>query len=158
MKKWMKREEKIRMKLFYVALALFGGLMVGIQAPINGALGKRIGGIEGAFVSFFVGTITLLVALLILGRGNISEIINVPKGLLIGGVLGSIFVTANIFSVPRIGVAAAITSAILGQMIAGLVIDHFGLLGVARNPISLSRVSGTLFIMFGLFLILRRNL
>lgn len=145
------------MKWFYVAMALFGGLMVGIQTPINGALGKRIGGIEGALVSFLVGTLGLIIALQFLGKGNFSSVFSVPKGLLIGGVFGAIYVTCSILSVPKIGVAAAISSVVLGQMFAGMIIDHFGFLGVERNPISFSRLGGILLMMVGLYLVLKRN-
>lgn len=145
------------MKWLYVAVALFGGLMVGIQTPINGALGKRIGGVEGALVSFLVGTISLVVALLLLGKGNISGVFTVPKGLLLGGVFGAIYLTCSILSVPRIGAAAAISAIVLGQMFSGLFIDHFGLLGVERNPISFSRLGGILLMMGGLYLVLKRN-
>lgn len=145
------------MKWLYVAMALFGGIMVGIQTPINGALGKRIGGIEGALVSFLVGTISLVIALQFLGKGNLSGVFTVPKGLLIGGVFGAIYLTCSIFSVPRIGVTAAISAVVIGQMFVGLFIDHFGLLGVERNPISFSRLIGILFMMGGLYLVLKRN-
>lgn len=145
------------MKWLYVAMALFGGIMAGIQTPINGALGKRIGGIEGALFSFLVGTISLIVASQFLGKGNISGVFSVPKGLLIGGVFGAIYLTCSILSVPKVGVTAAISAIVLGQMFVGLFIDHFGFLGVERNPISFSRLMGILLMMGGLYLVLRRN-
>lgn len=145
------------MKWLYVATALFGGILVGIQTPINGALGKRIGGIEGALVSFLVGTVSLVFALLFYGKGNLNGVFSVPKGLLMGGVFGAIYLTCSILSVPRIGAAAAISAIVLGQMFSGLFIDHFGLLGVERNPISFSRLTGILLMMSGLYLVLRRN-
>jgi bacterial/archaeal transporter family-2 protein len=145
------------MRWLYVAMALFGGLMAGMQASINGALGKRIGGIEGVFVSFLVGTLSVFVALILLGRGNLNEVFTVPKGLLIGGIFGAIFITCNILSVPRIGVTAAISSAIVGQVLASLIIDHFALFGMTRNSINLSRLIGILLMMSGLYLVVKRN-
>lgn len=145
------------MKWLYVAMAILGGIMAGIQTPINGALGKRIGGIEGALVSFLVGTVCLIVSLQFLGKGNLSGVFSAPKGLLMGGVFGAIYLTCSILSVPRVGVTAAISSIVLGQMLVGMFIDHFGFLGVERNPISLSRLVGILLMMGGLYLVLRRN-
>lgn len=147
-----------KMKLFYVAIAILGGLMVGIQAPINGTLGKKVGAIEGSFFSFMVGTLGLFIVMSFLGKGNLGQIVHLPKWQLIGGLLGAIFVTTTVTAVPRIGVAVAISSAILGQMLASMVIDHFGFFGVSRIPFSASRFMGGVFMMCGLYLILRRSL
>lgn len=145
------------MKWLYVAFAIFGGIMVGIQAPINGSLGKKIGAIEGSFFSFLVGTIALFFVMTLLGKGNFGEVVHLPKWQLIGGLLGAIFVTSTVTSVPRIGAAAAISAAILGQMLGSMIIDHYGFFGVTRIPLSPSRLMGGVLMLGGLYLILRKN-
>lgn len=47
----------------------------------------------------------------------------------IGGMLGMAFVTANIILMPFLGAALTTIVAMLGQMIMGIIIDHFGLMG-----------------------------
>lgn len=59
--------EEWNMKWLYMLLALFGGMMAGLQAPINGSLGKKIGSLEGAFTSFFVGLLCLTLMMLFFG-------------------------------------------------------------------------------------------
>lgn len=145
------------MKLLYVGIAILGGLMIGTQAPINGALGKRVGGIEGALFSFLVGTLVLLIMVLTVGKGNFGEAFHLSKWQWLGGILGAVFVTTTITAVPRIGAAATIASAILGQMIASILIDHFGAFGVSRIPLSTSRLLGVAFVMGGVFLIFKQN-
>ncbi len=146
------------MKGLFVLVALCGGMVMGIQTPINGALGKRIGGIEGALISFAVGLLCLSLAVLFLGKGNLSQVTHVPKPWLIGGALGAIGVTCSILSVQRIGVAGTLTAAVVGQILVGLTIDHFGLLGVGRTPLDFSRVLGVILMLSGLYFVLRQNL
>ncbi|AGA69484.1 hypothetical protein Desdi_2039 [Desulfitobacterium dichloroeliminans LMG P-21439] len=145
------------MKAFFVFVALFGGMLLGIQTPINGALGKRIGSIEGALVSFTIGMICLLFAVFFFGRGNLSQVTQVPKLWLVGGALGAVAVTCSILSVQRIGVTSVLTAAVLGQIMVGLIIDHFGLLGVAKVPVDSLRLLGVIVMMGGLFLVLKPN-
>ncbi|HHY25262.1 MAG TPA: DMT family transporter [Desulfitobacterium dehalogenans] len=146
------------MKGIFVFVALFGGMMLGIQTPINGTLGKRVGGIEGALISFAVGLICLSLVVLFFGKGNLSQVTHIHKVWLIGGALGAIGVTCSILSVQRIGVAGTLTAAVFGQILTGIIIDHFGLLGVAKTPLDLSRALGIVLMVGGLYLVLRHNL
>ncbi|MGI1657820.1 MAG: DMT family transporter [Desulfitobacterium sp.] len=143
------------MKGLFVFVAILGGMLLGIQTPINGALGKRIGGIEGALVSFTVGMICLLFAVFFFGKGNLSQVAQVPKLWLVGGALGAVAVTCSILSVQKIGVTSVLTAAVLGQIMVGLIIDHFGLLGVAKVPVNSLRLLGVALMIGGLFLVLR---
>ncbi|TLS36567.1 DMT family transporter [Pseudalkalibacillus caeni] len=127
----------------------------GIQAPINGALGKKVGGFEGAFVSFFIGTVFLAFIVTFFGRGQLGNVFSVPKWQLIGGFVGALFVTAVILAVPNIGVAMAIFATIVGQMIISMVIDHFGFFGTRPIPINWNRVLGFVFMLAALFFIYR---
>jgi bacterial/archaeal transporter family-2 protein len=110
---------------FYLLLAIIGGTCIGLQAGINGVLGKRIGVIETSFVSFFIGTIILLLLVIFAGKGNILNVTNVPKWQLLGGALGVAYVSIMVAIVPKIGVASAITAVIVGQLIISVTLDHF---------------------------------
>ncbi len=54
-----------------------------------------------------------------------------------GGVLGTIYVIGNILLVPKLGTAVLFAFAIAGQLLAALVIDQYGLLGLAVRELSL---------------------
>ena len=79
------------LKLLFPFLALIAGMAVVVQGQINGGLGRKIGVIEGAFFSFALGTLVLLLILIFLGNGQISAINTVPKWQLLGGILGVFF-------------------------------------------------------------------
>ncbi|MFZ3589113.1 DMT family transporter [Bacillus sp. DJP31] len=141
------------MKLLMVLIAVIGGILAGTQAPINGELGRRIGSLEAALVSFFIGTLVLTLFVLFFGKGQLPQALSVPKWQLLGGILGATFVTAIIFCVPNLGVATTIFSAIIGQVIISMVIDHFGLFGITRNPVNLYRLIGVILMISSLFFI-----
>ena len=123
------------MKWMYLLLAVAGGVAVGIQAVVNGGLGKKVGTMEASFISFFIGTAALFFIVLFFGKGNFLAISEVPKGQLIGGLLGAFYVLVIIMAVPKIGVSAALIAVILGQILMGSIIDHFGLFGGQKIPI-----------------------
>ena len=54
------------------------------------------------------------------------------------------------------GAGVVIGAGILGQLVAALAIDSFGWLGVARVPVSVSRIVGALLLLAGAWLMQRR--
>lgn len=140
------------MKLLLPLLAVLGGAAVAIQGQINGGLGKKIGVFEAAFISFTIGTVALFVVMLFFGKGNVSTVVAVPKWLLLGGLLGAFFVAISVFVVPKIGVAPTMIAVIAGQIVVGVIIDHFGLFGGQRIPIDTKKVVATILLFAALFL------
>ncbi|WP_408007429.1 DMT family transporter [Pseudalkalibacillus sp. A8] len=144
------------MNLIMVTIVFIGGIAVAIQAGVNGGLGKQVGVIEGAFLSFLIGTVTLFLMMIFFGNGNILQAAAVPRWQLLGGVLGAFYVFAMVLAVPKIGVAASLISLIAAQLITSSVIDHFGWLGMKQIPIDGKRILGFCFLIAALFLFTRR--
>jgi bacterial/archaeal transporter family-2 protein len=143
-------------KILFPLLAVIGGMTIAVQGQINGGLGKKVGVIEGAFISFAVGTLALLFILLFFGKGNISLIGTVPKWQLLGGLLGAIFVVVQVLVVPKIGVTTTLMAVVVGQIILGAVIDHFGLFGGNRIPIDKQKIVAIVLLLFSLFLYVKK--
>ncbi|SOC39918.1 transporter family-2 protein [Ureibacillus acetophenoni] len=139
-------------KLFFPLLALIAGMTVAIQGQINGGLGKKIGVIEGAFISFALGTLFLLLVLIFFGNGQITSISTVPKWQLLGGILGAFFILVQVLVVPKIGVSTTLLAVIVGQIILSVVIDHFGLFGAERNPVDVNKLAAVFLMFIALFL------
>jgi bacterial/archaeal transporter family-2 protein len=139
-----------------VLLGIAGGMAVGTQAAVNAALGRSIGILETAFISFLVGATILGVMVATAGRGNLAAVTSAPWWQLLGGVLGGFYVFVMVTNVPRMGVAPTITMIIVGQMLAGLLIDHFGWFGVAHSPVTLPRVGAVALMGCALALFFRR--
>jgi bacterial/archaeal transporter family-2 protein len=143
-------------KILFPLMAVIGGMTIAVQGQINGGLGKKVGVIEGAFISFAVGTLALLFILLFFGKGNISLIGVVPKWQLLGGLLGAFFVVVQVLVVPKIGVTTTLIAVVVGQIILGAVIDHFGLFGGNRIPIDKQKIVAIMLLLFSLFLYVKK--
>lgn len=137
-------------------LAVIAGISIGAQAGINGGLGKKIGVIEGAFVSFAIGTLILLLFTIFFGKGNLLNIFSVSKWQLTGGLLGAIYVLIMVLAVPKVGVATTIVSVIVGQVLMSLVIDNFGFFGGRQIPFDWHRGLAVILLGMSLFLIYKR--
>lgn len=141
-----------------VLLAAVAGVLVGMQAPVNARLGRDLGSVQAATFSFVIGTVALvLIASLFYGGiGSFSNVSKAPSWALVGGLLGAVYVTVAILTVRTLGVSGLTATVISGQLAAAIVIDRFGLLGIAKQPIGTSRIVGFVLLVAGVILVVRR--
>jgi transporter family-2 protein len=66
-----------------------------------------------------------------------------------------VYVVIIIVLLPRLGTATVIALFVLGQMIASLAFDNFGVFGVPKHPADMTRIAGALLLVAGVFLIRR---
>jgi bacterial/archaeal transporter family-2 protein len=48
-----------------------------------------------------------------------------------------------------------VAATIAGQLAMAVIVDHFGWLGVARQPVTIARVAGIVLLAAGVFLVVR---
>lgn len=160
---YVRRNPKDKSQSSTVYIWLIIGFIFGfcppIQTTINSALGQQLhSSIMASLVSFTVGTIVLFILTLIFNKSLKVATFNSKQGKLkpiyfIGGILGVIFVTTNIILMPHLGAALTTIIVMLGQMLMGIIIDHFGLLGTHVNKVTTRKVSGIIAIMIGIILL-----
>lgn len=145
------------MIVFTIFACVIGGMMTAAQAPTNAMLARPLNSpVNAAFASFAVGTIVLLVlALLLRVKPDVQGTLSLPWYAWMGGAYGSVFVVAAAFSAPRLGVATTITLMVGGQLLMGVVLDHFGAFGMEPRPISLARIGGLVLVVMGVLLVRR---
>ncbi len=141
-----------------IVLVAAAGVLVGIQPPVNARLGRALGSIPAAALSFVIGTVALLliVSLSSEGIGSFANVGKAPWWALVGGLLGAFYVTVAIVTVRTLGVGSLTAIVICGQLAAAVVLDRFGLLGIARQPIGAGRIIGLVLLMIGVILVVRR--
>ncbi|HXJ35295.1 MAG TPA: DMT family transporter [Candidatus Eisenbacteria bacterium] len=140
-------------KILFGLAAVTAGAAAAFQAAANAGLASRIGLGAALVVNtsiVLVGTLILYVAA---GRSGTFFPSDAPWSLYIGGLCGFVLLLSLAFVFPKIGAAVAIALVVLGQGAAALAIDHFGLLGMPTEPITLARVAGMLLVGAGLVLV-----
>ncbi len=140
-----------------VALTDVVGGMVALQGPINSGLGKTIGNQQAAFFSFATGTIVLAViaGLAKGGFGQIADAKTLAPQYLIGGLLGACYVSTVLVTVRTLGAGGIVAATIAGQLTVSVIIDQLGILGLDKDPISVSKAIGVLLLAAGTFLVVR---
>jgi transporter family-2 protein len=141
-----------------VLIGVGAGCLVGMQAPINSRLGRTVGGLQAASFSFLVGTVALVSLAFVLrgGLGSLGQLGRVPWWALVGGLLGAVYVFVALEAVRTLGVSGLTAAVILGQLAISVVVDRFGLLGVARQSIDLQRIVGLALLAAGVVLVVRK--
>ncbi len=138
--------------LFIILVGVAGGIAVGLQSPLASMITQRIGVLESIFIVHFGGAVFVLVPLLMLGGGRLGQWRSVPWYALCAGLFGLVVIAAISFTIPRVGVASAITSVVAGQILISALLDHFGLLGAAPRPLDPTRLLGLAVVMLGVWL------
>ncbi|MCO8122853.1 DMT family transporter [Stieleria sp. TO1_6] len=140
-----------------ITIGLLAGGLLGTQPSVNGVLGKSVAHpLQASLISFASGTGILL--LLTLATGGFPpqftvSVGNLPWWVWTGGAIGVVMVTTSLLMVPRIGSLPWFAAVMTGQTIAALVLDHYGLLGNPKTPISGLRIIGTLLLVLGVLAI-----
>ena len=89
-------------------------------------------------------------------RPALGSVGKAPWWALIGGLLGAIYVTVALVAVRTLGAAGLTAVVIAGQLAISVVIDRFGLLGVARQQIGAARILGLVLLVVGVALVVRK--
>lgn len=144
----------------YILSAVVIGLFMPVQAGLNAELTRVLKHpFAGAFVSLTTGAILVFTLVIFRGEGimSLKRMSDVSPHLLLGGILGALFVGSSLFLIPRLGATAMIGAFITGQLVGSVLIDHYGLLGIQPTPISMTRIFGVLLLFVGVLLVLRKN-
>ena len=135
--------------------ALVGGILA-LQAPINAGLGRATGNLPAALISFMVGTLALaLIVALSGGASGLGSTFDVRWYYLVGGLLGAAYVTMALIAVSSIGAGGVAAATITGQLVASVMIDRLGILGLERTALSASRIAGVVLLLAGTYLVVR---
>lgn len=145
------------MGLFMVLFTLIGGITLSAQSSINGTFSQKAGTIETTFLTFLTGTMFLTIFILFFGNGNLLGILEAPKWQLSAAFLGTMYLLLTVMVVPRIGVIATSIAGIAGQLVIGVIIDHFGWFNSLVIELDVKRTFALFFMFISLYFIYKGN-
>lgn len=143
--------------MIMVVLNLIGGILLSAQSSINGKLSRKAGAIETTLLTLITGSMFLSIVIIFFGSSHLLNIFDAPKWQLSAAFLGVLYMLLVIAAVPKIGVIATNITAIAGQLLISLIIDHFGWFNSMVISLDLNRAIALLFILVALYFIYKGN-
>ena len=138
-----------------VLIGVLGGLAVGVQGPIVSQMSQRIGTLASSFVVHVSGAFLSGLLLLALGGENIRNWRSLSWYMFFSGSFGVVLYLTLNHTMPRLGATTALALIIIGQLVMGIIIDQFGLFGVATRHVDPVRLLGAGLLLAGGYLIVR---
>lgn len=146
------------MDLIYYLLAFVAGLFLTIQVGVNSTLRHSLGSpAVAALASFVVGLVSLAV-FVVLSRQSLptkAAMSAAPAWAWLGGTFGAFYVATSVIVGPRLGSVALLALSVLGQLLASLIVDHYGWLGFPQHEITVARLFGAVLLFGGVLLVVR---
>lgn len=141
--------------IFFLLVAFLAGLAMAVQGTMNSVVGKAIGLSESTFIVHFIATLTMAAVLILgFGNGDWSNYDSIPWYYYAGGLIGVGITYGVVMSIAKLGAAAATTSIIVGQVLTACLIDHFGIFGMEKCPLTWLKLLGVGFLALGAKLLL----
>ena len=140
-----------------VPFLLFVGSLLALQAAANVQLSAAMASPFGAStLQLAIGALLLLAVTAPAGSlGALGLIDDAAPWHLVGGVGSALYISAGVLLFPRLGALVAVGLFIGGQMLASLVLDGFGWLGVDHEPVDATALIGAVAVAAGVYLIVR---
>ena len=136
-------------------MASLVGAGLASQAAVNTQLRAATGSALWAATISATLTVILLAAAQLVAREPLTlpRAAEYPWWIWIGGIMGAFYMFAIASFTRHLGVALMFGSIVVGQLLAGLLIDHYGLFNSPVQPLSPSRIAGAFLLVVGLALI-----
>ena len=139
------------MQILLVLVVILGGMGLSVEAGLLGPLGHEVGELWATLSIFGVGAALTFFLMLFFSPRESPSFFSQPPLLLIGGILGPIYVVILTVATPVIGIALTMIGILAGQVSKSLIIDHYGLFGTIERKIDNKRVIALVFIIAALF-------
>ncbi|MEN6670228.1 DMT family transporter [Psychrobacter sp. B38] len=139
------------MQILLILIVVLGGMGLSVEAGLLGPLGGQVGELWATLSIFGVGAALTFFLMLFFSPRNSPSFFSQPPLLLIGGILGPIYVVVLTVVTPVIGVAMTMIGILAGQISKSLIIDHYGLFGTTERKIDNKRIIALVFIIAALF-------
>jgi transporter family-2 protein len=144
------------MEYVYLFLAIVAGACAPTQAGINAQLSIWTNdAVFASMISFIVGSLALALLVIVtrVPWPPLAAAANLPWWQWTGGFLGAFLVAITVMLAPKLGAATMIAFLIAGQMLASLILDHFGILGYRVHPVNAWRLMGAGLLITGVVMI-----
>ena len=142
--------------LLYLFAAIAIGACLSLQPPINAVMARTLGSpLLAATLSIAISLIFVVLIWLTWGKaaGDFSQLKLLPWWVVLGGIVGVVFVAGGVIVAPVLGVALFFVCVVAGQLLGATLADQFGAFGMRVKPVSLLELLGLAFVLAGAALV-----
>jgi len=147
------------MNNLYILLMLIAGAGLAVQIVVNAQL--RVVAGNALWAANIVFAVSLAAGLAALAFATVFARVPLPDPALwrapwwvwLGGLGGAAYVLLAILLARRLGAALLSAAGILGQLVASILIDHYGWFGTSVHRVSAARAIGVVLMAIGVALI-----
>ena len=146
-------------QFLFIILSAISGALIPVQASTTAAFSKVTGNaISTALVVFITGLIVVSTYALFTRTPvpSVEQLKSAPLYGYAGGFIVAFYVIIITIVTPKLGVGPAIGLIITGQIISAVIIEHYGLFGAAIREMDLKRIGGTLLMIAGIYLVMKK--
>lgn len=133
----------------YSLYSAFIGMLIAIMIGLNGALSNHLGNYSSSVVVHLVGLISIILILLI-KKSKLTFKRGIPLYLYSAGAIGVIILLFNNITFNSLGVSLTVALGLLGQSIASIVIDSYGLFNMKIVKFNKKKLFGFILISLGI--------
>lgn len=132
--------------------SIIAGAAMSVQGVMNTRLGEKTGLYEAN--AYVQGTAFLLslIAVWILGKGNIRAFTEINKWYLLGGVLGLFITITVMLAMGKLSPTVAVSAILISQLLTAAIIDAFGLMGSEKLAFGWNKYCGLILMLGGVIL------
>lgn len=137
----------------YSMMTVFSGITLAVMVAINGGLSNQYGVFVSSVIIHIVGSVfAFLVCLIRKEQIWVQE--RIPKWFYLGGVIGVSTTVFQNLAFIHISMTSIIALGLLGQSLASVLIDSFGMLGMKKVPLKKYSFIGFGFALWGIGMML----
>ena len=132
--------------------AAVAGALMSVQGVINTRVSEKIGLYESNVIVQGSAFVLSVIAMWILGKGQLREIGQVNKAYLLGGAIGLVITITVMLGITSLSPTLAIATILLAQLIVAALIDGFGWMGTEKVAFHWQQFAGVALIAGGVLL------
>lgn len=140
-----------------VLIGIFAGAVSTVHASVNNRIRELLGSPYTTAVLNFVAASAVLVILILITEHDlyipVARIAQHPFWIWLGGPCGVAIVTLNVKCLPVLGSARNVMIICFGQVMTGLVIDHFGLFYSPQAKMTVMKTAGAVLVLIGTLMV-----
>jgi transporter family-2 protein len=142
----------MRSYLMFAAWSLLAGAGIPLIGVLNSGVARSVGNPYTATAIMFAiaALVALGLALPLYGHPTIAQLGTAPPISYGAGLLIGFYVLSATIIIPRLGAASFIAFILVAQLLTSAAVDQFGLFGMARRPVDITKMVGLIVIVAGI--------